>query len=103
MQFNELGLTGPILKAIESEKYNVPTPIQMAVIPKFLNNHDIVGIAQTGTGKTAAFVLPILERLVKKDKKNESKCFPVLILVPTRELAMQIADKIRVYGKSILV
>jgi len=99
MQFNELGLTGPILKAIESEKYNVPTPIQMAVIPKFLNNHDIVGIAQTGTGKTAAFVLPILERLVKKDKKNESKCFPVLILVPTRELAMQIADKIRVYGK----
>jgi ATP-dependent RNA helicase RhlE len=99
MKFNELGLTGPILKAIDYEGYDTPTPIQVAVIPKFLNNHDIVGIAQTGTGKTAAFVLPILERLVKKDKKNESKCFPVLILVPTRELAMQIVDKIRVYGK----
>ena len=108
MKFNELGLTGPILRAIDSEGYNDPTPIQIAVIPKFLDGHDIVGIAQTGTGKTAAFVLPILERLVKKDKRNESKCFPVLIIVPTRELAMQIVDKIRVYGsitrpKAVLV
>ena len=101
MDFNELGLTGPILKAIASENYDKPTPIQNAVIPKFLNNHDIVGIAQTGTGKTAAFVLPILERLIKKNKKNPPKSFPVLILVPTRELAMQIIDKIRTYGKII--
>ncbi len=108
MKFNELGLTGPILRAIDSEGYNDPTPIQRAVIPIFLDGHDIVGIAQTGTGKTAAFVLPILERLVKKNKRNEPKCFPVLILVPTRELAMQIVDKIRVYGsitrpKAVLV
>ncbi|MDG2000290.1 MAG: DEAD/DEAH box helicase [Alphaproteobacteria bacterium] len=101
MDFDELGLTGPILKAIASENYDKPTPIQNAVIPKFLNNHDIVGIAQTGTGKTAAFVLPILERLIKKNKKNLPKSFPVLILVPTRELAMQIIDKIRTYGKII--
>ena len=62
---------------------------------------DRVGIAQTGTGKTAAFVLPILERLIKKSKKNSPKSFPFLILVPTRELAMQIIDKIRAYGKII--
>ena len=108
MKFDELGLTGPILRAIDSEGYDDPTPIQIAVIPKFLDGHDIVGIAQTGTGKTAAFVLPILERLVKKNKRNEPKCFPVLIIVPTRELAMQIVDKIRVYGsitrpKAVLV
>ena len=101
MDFNELGLTGPILKGIASQNYDKPTPIQNAVIPKFLNNHDIVGIAQTGTGKTAAFVLPILERLIKKSKKNSPKSFPFLILVPTRELAMQIIDKIRAYGKII--
>ena len=108
MKFDELGLTSPILRAIDSEGYDTPTPIQVAVIPKFLDGKDIVGIAQTGTGKTAAFVLPILERLVKKDKRNESKCFPVLILVPTRELAMQIVDKVRAYGsitrpKAVLV
>ena len=80
MDFNELGLTDPILKGIASQNYDKPTPIQNAVIPKFLNNHDIVGIAQTGTGKTAAFVLPILERLIKKSKKNSPKSFPVLIL-----------------------
>ena len=101
MKFEELGLTSPILRAIDSEGYSDPTPIQVAVIPKFLEGRDIVGVAQTGTGKTAAFVLPILERLVKKVKRNDSKCFPVLILVPTRELAMQIVDKVRVYGSII--
>ncbi|MDB3955169.1 DEAD/DEAH box helicase [Alphaproteobacteria bacterium] len=101
MKFEELGLTSPILRAIDSEGYSEPTPIQVAVIPKFLEGNDIVGVAQTGTGKTAAFVLPILERLVKKVKRNESKCFPVLVLVPTRELAMQIVDKVRTYGSII--
>ena len=101
MNFNDLGLSGPILRAIAFENYNKPTPIQIAVIPKFLNNDDIIGIAQTGTGKTAAFVLPILQRLIKKNTKNIEKTFPVLILVPTRELAMQIVDKIRIYGKII--
>src|SRR6056300_467763 len=95
MNFNDLGLTAPILRAIAFEKYTQPTPIQIAVIPKFLNNSDIIGIAQTGTGKTAAFVLPVLERLVKKNKKNLEKKFPVLILVPNRELDMQIVDKIK--------
>ena len=66
MNFKDLGLSGPILRAITFENYNKPTPIQISVIPKFLNNDDIIGIAQTGTGKTAAFVLPILERLIKK-------------------------------------
>ena len=62
MKFEELGLTSPILRAIDSEGYSEPTPIQVAVIPKFLEGNDIVGVAQTGPGKTAAFVLPILER-----------------------------------------
>ena len=101
MNFKDLGLSGPILRAITFENYNKPTPIQISVIPKFLNNDDIIGIAQTGTGKTAAFVLPILERLIKKNTKNIEKKFPVLILVPTRELAMQIVDKISIYGKII--
>ena len=101
MNFNNLGLSAPILRAIAYENYNKPTPIQLAVIPKFLNNNDIIGIAQTGTGKTAAFVLPILERLTKKNTKNIEKTFPVLILVPTRELAMQIVEKIKIYGKIV--
>ena len=68
MKFEELGLTSPILRAIDSEGYSEPTPIQVAVIPAILEGSDIMAAAQTGTGKTAAFVLPILERLVKKLK-----------------------------------
>ena len=70
MDFNELGLTDPILKGIASQNYDKPTPIQNAVIPKFLNNHDIVGIAQTGTGKTAAFVLPYISAYSRASNAN---------------------------------
>ena len=96
MKFNELGLTEPILRAINIEDYNAPTPIQMEVIPKFFKNSDIIGVAQTGTGKTAAYILPILQKLAEKNKCTEQKCFPNLIIVPTRELAMQIVEKIKV-------
>ena len=94
MDFNELGLTGPILKGIASENYDKPTPIQNAVIPKFLNNHDIVGIAQTGTGKTAAFGFPMLQKIDIKSRTTQG-----LILSPTRELCLQIANELKLYGK----
>ena len=101
MKFNELGLTEPILRAINIEDYNAPTPIQMEVIPKLFKNSDIIGVAQTGTGKTAAYILPILQKLAEKNKCTEQKCFPNLIIVPTRELAMLIVEKIKVYGQLI--
>ena len=102
MRFKEIGLNKNIQKAIEDLNFKILTPIQQEAIPYLLENKtDLIALAQTGTGKTAAFVLPILERLIKKSKKNSPKSFPFLILVPTRELAMQIIDKIRAYGKII--
>ena len=96
MKFKELGLSHELLKAIEKQEYVEATPIQEAAIPHILNNRDIVGIAQTGTGKTAAFSLPILEKLIKDNKPNRK--IKVLILSPTRELAIQIRDNIRSYS-----
>lgn len=100
-QFSELGLAEPILRAVLAEGYTIPTPIQSDVIPAMLAGRDIVGIAQTGTGKTAAFVLPLLHRIAAQTKRPEPKCAGALILAPTRELAAQIADSIRTYGKFI--
>ena len=97
--FNELGLAEPILRAITAEGYSNPTPIQGKVIPTLLEGRDIVGIAQTGTGKTAAFVLPILQQVMENYNRPQPKCCNALILAPTRELAAQIFDSIRVYGK----
>ena len=97
--FNELGLSEPILKAVSAEGYNNPTPIQAKAIPTLLKGQDIIGIAQTGTGKTAAFVLPILHDIVEQKRKRAPKMCSALILSPTRELASQIVDNINSYAK----
>ena len=96
--FAELGLSHRLTKTLEKSGYDNPTPIQQQVIPLMLQGYDIVGIAQTGTGKTAAFVLPLLERLKAQQHKATPKHCTALIVVPTRELAKQIDDNIGKYG-----
>ncbi len=98
-QFDSLGLAEPLLRAISAEGYTNPTPIQTDVIPTMLAGRDLVGIAQTGTGKTAAFVLPLLNKINQQKRAPNPKCCGALILAPTRELAAQIADSIRTYGR----
>ncbi len=100
-QFTELGLAEPILRAVTSEGYTTPTPIQGEFIPAMTGGRDIVGIAQTGTGKTAAFVLPLLNRIAEGGARPQPKNCTALILAPTRELANQIADNIRTYGRYV--
>ncbi len=100
-QFTELGLAEPLLRAITAEGYTRPTPIQAELIPVLLAGRDAVGIAQTGTGKTAAFVLPLLNRLAGDRLPRLPKSCRALILAPTRELAAQIADNIRTYGRHV--
>jgi ATP-dependent RNA helicase RhlE len=99
--FNSLGLSKPILQALASEGYLVPTPIQAQAIPLVLEGRDLLGIAQTGTGKTAAFALPILQRLAADKKPAPRRGCRCLVLSPTRELATQIADSFRAYGKNL--
>lgn len=99
--FNQLGLAEPILRALNAEGYTTPTPIQARVIPVMLEGRDIVGIAQTGTGKTAAFVLPLLDLIENTEKRPNGKSCTALILAPTRELAAQIIDSIHTYGKFV--
>ncbi len=98
MQFNELKLIDPLLRAISAEGYTHPTPIQEQAIPPVLEGRDVLGIAQTGTGKTAAFALPILQRL---NAINGPRRMRVLVLSPTRELAAQIGESFTVYGKHL--
>ncbi|MDX2139487.1 MAG: DEAD/DEAH box helicase [Chloroflexota bacterium] len=97
MQFNELNLIDPLLRAVREEGYTTPTPIQQQAIPQVLNQRDLLGIAQTGTGKTAAFALPILQHLAKNPRQHRG--IRALILAPTRELAAQIGDSFSTYGK----
>ena len=99
--FNEFGLAAPILRALAEEKYVTPTPIQAQTIPLACQVRDVIGIAQTGTGKTAAFALPILNHLFNKRQRPAQKSCRVLVLSPTRELSGQIADSFRVYGRHI--
>lgn len=99
--FAELGLAEPLLRALRAENYETPTPIQAQAIPSLLNGKDLLGIAQTGTGKTAAFALPILQRLLSDRKRVEPRSVRALVLAPTRELAAQIADSFRTYGKFV--
>ena len=101
MTFNELQLIDPILRAVEAEGYTSPTPIQAQAIPKVLEGHDLLGCAQTGTGKTAAFAIPILQQLQQKrtQGRNLSTAIKTLILTPTRELAIQIGESFTAYGK----
>ena len=99
--FSELGLAGPIQRALTNRNHIVPTPIQAQAIPELLNGRDMLGIAQTGTGKTAAFALPILHQLFKNRGDKPSRNPRALILAPTRELAIQIGDEFRNYGKDL--
>ncbi len=101
--FSELNLAAPILKALAAEGYETPTPIQAQAIPPLLAGSDLLGIAQTGTGKTAAFALPILDRLARDRRPLRPRTCRALILSPTRELAGQIADSIRAYGRNLRV
>ena len=97
MNFTDLNLIEPIAKAIQEQGYTTPTPIQERSIPEILNGRDFLGCAQTGTGKTAAFAIPILQNLSKN--KIPNKNIKALILTPTRELAIQIEENIHAYGK----
>jgi ATP-dependent RNA helicase RhlE len=99
MTFEQLGLVPHLLKALAAEGYTTPTPIQLQAIPHALAGRDVQGIAQTGTGKTAAFALPILQRLAANPKRVGPGGCRVLVLAPTRELASQIAESFKVYGK----
>jgi superfamily II DNA/RNA helicase len=98
MSFEALGLEPSILKAIEEAGYTTPTPIQIAAIPEALKGRDVLGIAQTGTGKTASFTLPMIQRLAKGRAK--ARMPRSLVLCPTRELAAQVADNFEKYGKN---
>lgn len=91
MNFSDLGLTKELLQAIERAKYENPYPIQTEAIPAILQQKDLLGLAPTGSGKTAAYILPILQRLLQKEAPKE-RFVPVLVLVPTRELAVQVAE-----------
>lgn len=101
--FEDLGLATPLLKALAAEGYANPTPIQSQAIPIVLTGRDVVGAAQTGTGKTAAFALPLLQHLAAKPKRPVPRTIRALILAPTRELASQIEESIRVYGRFMKV
>ncbi|GAA0785568.1 DEAD/DEAH box helicase [Marinobacterium sediminicola] len=98
MSFASLGLSAPLLKAVAEQQYTIPSPIQQQAIPAVLSGRDVMAAAQTGTGKTAGFTLPILEQLSqgKPAKGNRAR---VLILTPTRELAAQVAESVATYGK----
>jgi ATP-dependent RNA helicase RhlE len=98
-QFTDFGLAAPLLKALATEGYTTPTPIQAQAIPGVMAGRDLQGIAQTGTGKTAAFALPILHRLAAEKRQPERKGARVLVLSPTRELASQIGESFRTYGR----
>ena len=103
MSFQMLGLAEPITRALNDARYSTPTPIQTAAIPPALAGRDLIGVAQTGTGKTAAFALPILHRLAATPKRVAPKSCRVLILSPTRELSGQIAESFRTYGRHLAV
>ncbi len=99
--FASLGVAEPLLRALEAENYSRPTPIQTRAIPLLLEGRDLLGIAQTGTGKTAAFGLPLLQRLAAEPGKAGPKGTRALILAPTRELAIQIGDALKTYGRHL--
>ncbi len=98
MQFDQLQLVEPLLRAVSAEGYTEPSPIQVQAIPHVLEGRDLLGCAQTGTGKTAAFALPILQRLMQHPPQGTPH-IRVLVLSPTRELAAQIGESFRAYGK----
>lgn len=102
MQFSELNLIAPILKALDTEGYTQPTPIQEQSIPSILKKRDLLGCAQTGTGKTAAFAIPILQLLNRPHANTKGpRQVKALILTPTRELAIQIEESLNAYGRHL--
>ena len=98
--FSDLRLAAPLLRALTDEKYEAPTPIQVQAIPPLLDGSDLLGVAQTGSGKTAAFALPILQRL-SQSQEPRTRSPRALILTPTRELALQIHESLRAYGRHV--
>ena len=102
MSFERLNLIAPIMKALETEGYTEPTPIQEQAIPPLLEGRDLLGCAQTGTGKTAAFALPILQGLFSEQRQGgRGRPIRALILTPTRELAIQIGESLDAYGRNL--
>ena len=99
--FADLGLAEPLLRALNAANYTVPTPIQARTIPALLQGRDVLGIAQTGTGKTAAFALPVLQHLSQSNERALPKSPRALVLAPTRELAVQIARSFDTYGRGL--
>jgi ATP-dependent RNA helicase RhlE len=99
VSFNNLQLIEPVLKALSQEGYTTPTPIQQQAIPAILQKRDLLGCAQTGTGKTAAFVIPLLQMLHQQTQEGPQRRLSTLILTPTRELAIQIGESIEAYGR----
>ncbi|MDA3869592.1 MAG: DEAD/DEAH box helicase, partial [Gammaproteobacteria bacterium] len=100
MSFESLGLRAELLRAVSEKGYTTPTPIQQQAIPLILEGRDIMGGAQTGTGKTAGFTLPLLQRLMASTKpENNRRNVRALVLTPTRELAAQVEESVDVYGK----
>ena len=101
MKFQDLNIIDPIFRALQDLNYEKPTPIQEKAIPIVLDRNDILGIAQTGTGKTAAFAIPIIQHLVNDRERNTNRRkVKALIVTPTRELAIQIGDSFKTYGKN---
>jgi ATP-dependent RNA helicase RhlE len=101
MPFSNFGLGKEILRAIQKAGYARPTPVQAAAIPRVMQGNDLIAIAQTGTGKTAAFVLPMLDRISRANQSGQPRGTKALILAPTRELALQIMENIRSYGNGL--
>ncbi|HEY4731787.1 MAG TPA: DEAD/DEAH box helicase, partial [Gammaproteobacteria bacterium] len=102
MSFESLGLRAELLRAVSEKGYSVPTPIQRQAIPLILEGRDIMGGAQTGTGKTAGFTLPLLQRLMSSGKLEKShRAIRALVLTPTRELAAQVAESVLTYGRHL--
>ena len=99
MTFKDLGLVDPILQALDAQGYTHPTPIQEQSIPILLEKKDLLGCAQTGTGKTAAFAIPIIQHLYNSNNNSGQRKVRALVITPTRELAIQIADSFTAYGK----
>ncbi len=100
MKFSDLGLIEPILKALNNEGYTIPTPIQEQSIPILLKGKDLLGCAQTGTGKTAAFAIPIIQLLLEtQDQNSRQRKIRTLVVTPTRELAIQIGESFNAYGR----
>ena len=101
MSFDTLGLSAELLRAISEQGYTEPTPIQSKAIPAILEGKDVLAGAQTGTGKTAGFTLPLLQRLNENQNTSNRRPIRALVLTPTRELAAQVGESIKIYGRHL--